>query len=105
MKTYLLALCGIIASISALGQGTITGTVTDKANGDILLGATIMIEPGGTGVMSDFDGNYTLSGLVPGTYTFIGRCIATFADGLLQLGQDIGHGVRFSRHQPNSSSN
>ena len=71
MKTYLLALCGIIASISALGQGTITGTVTDKANGDILLGATIMIEPGGTGVMSDFDGNYTLSGLVPGTYTII----------------------------------
>ncbi|MGB0248559.1 MAG: carboxypeptidase-like regulatory domain-containing protein [Flavobacteriales bacterium] len=76
MKTYLLALCGIIASISALGQGTITGTVTDKANGDILLGATIMIEPGGTGVMSDFDGNYTLSGLAPGTYTVIGRFIA-----------------------------
>ena len=76
MKTYLLALCGIIASISALGQGTITGTVTDKANGDILLGATIMIEPGGTGVMSDFDGNYTLTGLAPGTYTIIGRFIA-----------------------------
>ena len=76
MKTYLLAFCGIIASISALGQGTITGTVTDKVNGDILLGATIMIEPGGTGVMSDFDGNYTLTGLAPGTYTLIGRFIA-----------------------------
>ena len=35
-----------------------------------------MIEPGGTGVMSDFDGNYTLSGLAPGTYTVIGRFIA-----------------------------
>ena len=57
-------------------QGTITGTVTDKANGDILLGATVMVEPGGTGVMSDFDGNFTISGLAPGTYTLTGRFIA-----------------------------
>ena len=57
-------------------QGTITGRVTDQATGEVLLGATIILESNSSGTMSDFDGNYTISGLVPGRYKVVGRFIA-----------------------------
>lgn len=76
MRVLFIAFLVLLATSHAFGQGTIKGTVTDDATGDILLGATIMVEPGGTGVMSDFDGNFTISGLAPGTYKLTGRFIA-----------------------------
>lgn len=39
---------------------TITGTVTD-ANGEPLIGATVMVQGTTTGTVTDFDGNYSLS--------------------------------------------
>ncbi|MDA8772307.1 carboxypeptidase-like regulatory domain-containing protein [Flavobacteriales bacterium] len=57
-------------------QGSIQGTVTDKATGELLLGATIILESNSTGTMSDFDGNYALMGLSAGTYKVVGRFIA-----------------------------
>ncbi|MFZ9055261.1 MAG: TonB-dependent receptor, partial [Flavobacteriales bacterium] len=75
MKLHLLA-SFLLLTIAAFGQGTIVGTVTDKATGDILLGATVMLESSTSGAMSDFDGNYTIAGLKPGTYKLIARFIA-----------------------------
>lgn len=75
MKLHLLA-SFLLLTIAAFGQGTIVGTVTDKATGDILLGATVMLESSTSGAMSDFDGKYTIAGLKPGTYKLIARFIA-----------------------------
>jgi len=64
----------LIQQIAA--QGTITGKVTDAATGDILLGATVILESNSTGTMSDFDGNYSITGLEAGSYKVVCRFIA-----------------------------
>lgn len=51
-------------------KGTLTGTFTDKANGDPLIGATIMLKGRTIGTITDFDGKYTLDKLDPGVYVF-----------------------------------
>lgn len=71
---FLFLVCALYAKANA--QGTIAGTVKDKANGDILLGATVILESNSTGTMSDFDGHYSISGLAPGTYKVVCRFIA-----------------------------
>ncbi len=40
---------------------TVTGTVTDAADGSVLPGATIIVKGTTTGVTSDFDGNFTIT--------------------------------------------
>lgn len=50
------------------GRGTLTGSVTD-AQGGVLQGAKISVDPGGATVLSDQTGQFTLSGLVAGDYT------------------------------------
>ena len=74
MKNYFsLILCSCFCQINA--QGTIE-VVTDKTTGELLLGATVIIESSGKGTMTDFDGNYTITNLEPGDYTLVGRFIA-----------------------------
>ena len=50
--------------------------MTAKTTGELLLGATVIIESSGKGTMTDFDGNYTITNLEPGDYTLVGRFIA-----------------------------
>ncbi|MDA0912782.1 MAG: TonB-dependent receptor [Bacteroidetes bacterium] len=76
MKKCTAVIFALICSTYLLAQGTVTGKVTDKGTGDILLGATVLLKSNGTGAMSDFDGNYTISNIKPGTYTLVGRFIA-----------------------------
>ena len=47
---------------------TISGIISDKANGESLVGATIYIEELKTGTVTDVYGNYSIS-LAPGSYT------------------------------------
>lgn len=60
MKTlstlFLLLCCGVMFA----QQRTITGTVTDAATNDPLIGASISVVGTTTGTVSDVDGNYTL---------------------------------------------
>ncbi|MHB9055000.1 MAG: TonB-dependent receptor [Paludibacteraceae bacterium] len=62
----LLVLCttGLFAQ-----NGSITGKVLDAQNGETLIGAAVTISGTTTGGATDFDGNYTISNLKPGTYT------------------------------------
>lgn len=60
-KTFLLLLLNLILFSSSYGQATIKGKVTDKKNGETLIGVTISLESKpGVGVTTDLDGNYTL---------------------------------------------
>lgn len=45
----------------ALAQRAITGTVTDEATGEPLIGANILVVGTSTGTITDFDGSYTLN--------------------------------------------
>jgi iron complex outermembrane receptor protein len=48
--------------------GTITGTVTDKASGQTIIGATVSIPDLKTGSITDVNGHYTLNNLPKGIY-------------------------------------
>lgn len=63
-------------SSQIFGQASIKGTVTDASNGELLLGATILIENTTKGTMTDFDGNYLFENLPFGTYKIIARFLA-----------------------------
>ena len=68
----------IILSVVFSQNATVTGKITDTANGNPLIGANVVITGGkiNTGAASDFDGNYTVENIPPGSYdikvTYIG---------------------------------
>jgi len=70
-----LALLCLFVSLSILSfaqKGTLKGLVTDLKTKEPLVGATIMLEGTTKGIITDFDGNYELTNIDPGTYTV--RC-------------------------------
>jgi hypothetical protein len=73
MNRLIITLAFIVAFVGfGFSQnGSITGNVIDKDRGETLIGATIIIEGTTTGTTTDFDGNYTLKGLTPGTYSIV----------------------------------
>src|SRR6202047_3667394 len=50
------------------GTGTITGTATDTAH-DVLPAALVKLEPGGTTVKTNDQGEFAMTNVAPGTYT------------------------------------
>jgi outer membrane receptor protein involved in Fe transport len=67
------ALClALLVTGSALAQtGKITGTVTEASTGEPLIGVNVSLEGTTTGAQTDIDGNYTIIGIRPGTYTVV----------------------------------
>ena len=61
----------IFFSVSVFSQtgGTITGTITDHATKEPIIGANVLIVGTTLGASTDADGNYSLLNLKPGTYT------------------------------------
>ena len=60
-----------LGSYAQVGSGTLQGTVKDKKSAEPLPFVSIVIENGGArvaGGQSDFDGNYKISPIEPGTY-------------------------------------
>lgn len=75
MARYFLLACTLFFSFSlAIGQvstATLQGKVKDKESGELILFANVALYQNGelkTGVQTDFDGNYSISALDPGTY-------------------------------------
>ncbi|MBR6639177.1 MAG: SusC/RagA family TonB-linked outer membrane protein [Muribaculaceae bacterium] len=58
MKKQLLLLLFSLFAVVGYAR-TVTGTVTSAADGEPLIGVTVMVK-GGTGVATDFDGNYSV---------------------------------------------
>ena len=76
MKSTCFAIAAGLFTTFTWSQGIVTGTISDKVSEELLLGSTIVVEPSGAGVMSDFNGTYTIPNLAPGTYTLTARFIA-----------------------------
>ena len=63
-----LTLCFAASSMHGqAGRGTVTGSVTD-AQGGVLYGAQISLDPGGATYVSDQSGSFTATNLAPGDY-------------------------------------
>ncbi|MBL7924212.1 MAG: TonB-dependent receptor [Bacteroidia bacterium] len=76
--TIIITAClSIICTVTAWAQtGGIRGTLSDKNNGETLIGATVTIENTSLGAVTDIDGNYQIENIAAGTYavklTYVG---------------------------------
>lgn len=60
MKKVLLSILMSILFTGAMAQNKVTGTVTD-ATGEAVIGATVVIEGTTQGVVTDIDGNFSIT--------------------------------------------
>ncbi len=65
------ALLVIALPMDAGQTGKISGKVTDAKTNEPLVGATLMIQGTKLGAATDFDGDYYISNLTPGTYNVV----------------------------------
>lgn len=81
LKKLLFLLCIVLTSwsLALAQQGRLKGVITDKDTGEPIAFANVVLENGGTqvgGASTDFDGNYDINPIPPGTYdlraTFVG---------------------------------
>lgn len=59
LRLFLFLLCGVCMSMSAFGQRTVTGTITDE-NAEPLIGVNIIVQNTSNGTVTDLDGTYSL---------------------------------------------
>lgn len=69
--TLLLLTLFTLNTVCSAQTGKISGKMIDGKTGETLPGATIMIEGTTKGASADFDGNFVISGIQPGTYTLV----------------------------------
>ena len=69
-KYLLLILMGLSTHLQAQNSVTLSGEISDAANGESLIGATLYIEELGEGVITNVYGFYSIT-LSPGTYNVI----------------------------------
>jgi len=73
----LFAIFVVLFAVDALyaQAGRLTGTVTDARDGEPIIGAQVIIQGSTQGTTTDFDGNYRILNVRPGTYTLEFRYI------------------------------
>ncbi len=71
-RLFLLHFFAIASFIATAQKGTIKGTVYDAKTNEALIGATIILDGTTVGTITDFDGNYIIEKIEPGTYNV--RC-------------------------------
>lgn len=64
-------ICGMVMPVFSGTTGKISGTVTDAATGEPLIGINVIIEGTSLGAATDLDGNYVINNIPPGTYNVI----------------------------------
>jgi len=58
-----------MCSVFLNAQTVISGQLTDKENGELLMGATVLLQGTQMGSVADFDGNFQISSIPNGNYT------------------------------------
>ncbi|MBR4735821.1 MAG: SusC/RagA family TonB-linked outer membrane protein, partial [Bacteroidales bacterium] len=61
MKKLFSVLAVILLPLAAMAQHTVSGKVTEAANGEPVIGASVMVQGTATGVITDLDGSYSIS--------------------------------------------
>lgn len=87
-KNIFIAILFLLTTNLMAQKGSITGKVIDAQNSEPLIGAAVTLSGTATGSATDFDGNYTIPNLSPGTYsltiTYISYKTQTKADVLVE---------------------
>jgi len=118
-KIYLIVILALTSSFAMAQSGSLKGVITDAMSGEPVPFANIVIEKNGNqsgGTTTDFDGNYTIKPVEPGTYTikatFVGYGTVevtgvivssnkiTFQDVKLQQGVAIGEVIIIAYKKP-----
>ena len=94
--------CAATSALSQTGRGTLTGSVTD-AQGGVLQGAKIQVDPGKATVISNQVGQFELTGLAAGDYT-VTVTYAGFQDFLQKITVTPGQSVRLQAQMSIASS-
>jgi len=68
MQNFYALFLSLLISASAFAQ--VSGTITDSETGEPLVGATVLVKGTTQGAITDFDGNFSISGLSDGDYDF-----------------------------------
>ncbi|MEM9849203.1 MAG: carboxypeptidase regulatory-like domain-containing protein, partial [Bacteroidota bacterium] len=68
MRNLLLLIACSLISVGLAAQTSLQGKITDAETGEGLIAASILITSNGRGTVTDFDGNYSINPLDPGTY-------------------------------------
>lgn len=71
----LLLILSNTAIIYAQSTGKIAGKIIDKKTGEILIGATVLIDGTANGAAANIDGSYVLANVVPEKYTLVVKYI------------------------------
>ena len=78
----------VVTSTSVFAQGKVSGTVVDAA-GETIIGASVMVKGTSNGVITDFDGNYTIQNVPQGAtlvFSYVGyRTQNIVVDGRSQI--------------------
>ncbi len=69
--TLIVLLSLLAGSVFAASVGRIKGTVTDSKTGEPIISATVMIEGTTMGARTDFDGNFVIISVPPGTFNLL----------------------------------
>lgn len=79
-----------LPSFAQDGTGKVSGKLTDKKTGELLIGVTVMVQNTAKGAVTDVEGRYLLQ-LAPGTYTldykYMGYQTKSIADVVVKAGQ------------------
>jgi TonB-linked SusC/RagA family outer membrane protein len=81
-KTRLVLLVGMLASSSLIAQFTVNGTVNDQ-NGDVLIGASVIVKGSSIGTVTDIDGTFSLR--VPGENATLVVSYTGYSDKLVSV--------------------
>lgn len=73
LLSFVIAVFAVPVLLLAQSSGKIAGKVTDKATGEGLPLANVILEGTGLGAATDENGNYTILNVPPGTYTIKAR--------------------------------
>ena len=85
MKKGLLILFSFL-TIGLFGQdGSIKGKIIDAETNEELIGATVVIAGTTKGAAANLDGDYSITGIVPGTYTFVCQYISYKPDTIKEI--------------------
>jgi hypothetical protein len=69
-KVLSLALLAVLVlPVYALGQGNITGTITDSRTGEVLPGANVLVQELQRGASTNLQGEFTITNIPAGEYT------------------------------------
>ncbi len=69
MKNFFFVMAALLLPLQLLAQFTISGQVTDAAQGEALAGANVVVEGGNAGAVTNAGGRYVLTGVPAGSHT------------------------------------